>query len=177
MIREIHEESRFSYGSPWVTAELRLGLGLDVNRKRVGRLMREHGIPGIYRRRGRKNLVNVAAEEDLVKRQFAAGAPDELWLTDIAEHPTTEGKLYCAAVMDAFPRKIIGWSLDKRQDTNLVVNALAMAVARRQPEADCTILHSDHGTPSTRPGRSGNGCATPGCSARWERSAIVTIMR
>ena len=149
MIREIHEESRFSYGSPRVTAELRLGLGLDVNRKRVERLMREHGIQGIYRRKGRKNLVNAATEEDLVQRQFAASAPDELWLTDITEHPTSEGKLYCAAVMDAFPRKIIGWSMDKRQDTNLVVNALAMAVTRRQPEADSTILHSDHGTQYT----------------------------
>jgi putative transposase len=108
--------------------------------------MREHGIQGIYRRKGRKNLVNAATGEDLVKRQFAVGAPDELWLTDITEHPTAEGKLYCAAVMDAFPRKIIGWSMDKRQDTNLVVNALAMAVTRRQPEANSTVLHSDHGT-------------------------------
>jgi putative transposase len=149
MIREIHEESRFSYGSPRVTAELRLGLGLAVNRKRVERLMREHGIQGIYRRRGRKNLINVATEDDLVKRQFTVDAPDVLWLTDITEHPTAEGKLYCAAVMDAFPRKIIGWSMDKRQDTHLVVNALAMAVTRRQPEADSTILHSDHGTQYT----------------------------
>jgi putative transposase len=149
MIREIHEESRFSYGSPRVTAELRIGLGLAVNRKRVERLMREHGIQGIYRRRGRKNLVNAATEDDLVKRQFTVDAPDVLWLTDITEHPTAEGKLYCAAVMDAFPRKIIGWSMDKRQDTNLVVNALAMAVTRRQPEADSTILHSDHGTQYT----------------------------
>jgi putative transposase len=149
MIREIHEESRFSYGSPRVTAELRLGLGLAVNRKRVERLMREHGIQGIYRRRGRKNLVNAATGDDLVKRQFTVDAPDVLWLTDITEHPTAEGKLYCAAVMDAFPRKIIGWSMDKRQDTNLVVNALAMAVTRRQPEAGSTILHSDHGTQYT----------------------------
>ena len=149
MIKEIHEESRRSYGSPRVTAELRLGLGLAVNRKRAGRLMREHGIQGIYRRKGRKNLVNAATEDDLVKRQFTVDAPDVLWLTDITEHPTAEGKLYCAAVMDAFLRKIIGWSMDKQQDTNLVVNALAMAVTRRQPEADSTILHSDHGTQYT----------------------------
>jgi putative transposase len=149
MIKEIHEESRRSYGSPRVTAELRLGLGLAVNRKRVERLMREHGIQGIYRRKGRKNLVNAATEDDLVKRQFTVDAPDVLWLTDITEHPTAEGKLYCAAVMDAFLRKIIGWSMDKQQDTNLVVNALAMAVTRRQPEADSTILHSDHGTQYT----------------------------
>jgi len=81
MIRAIHEESRFSYGSPRVTAGLRLGLGLAVNRKRAGRLMREHGIQGIYRRKGRKNLVHAATAEDLVKRQFAVDAPDVLWLT------------------------------------------------------------------------------------------------
>jgi putative transposase len=149
MIRAIHEESRFSYGSPRVTAELRLGLGLEVNRKRVERLMRENGMQGIYRRKGHKNLVHAATEEDLVKRQFTVAAPGVLWLTDITEHFTAEGKLYCAAVMDAFSRKIIGWSMDKRQDTNLVVNALAMAVTRGQPEADSTILHSDHGTQYT----------------------------
>jgi putative transposase len=149
MIRAIHEESRFSYGSPRVTAELRLGLGLAVNRKRVERLMREHGIQGIYRRKGRKNLVNAATEEDLVKRNFTVDAPDVLWLTDITEHPTAAGKLYCAAVMDAFTRKIIGWSMGARQDTDLVINALAMAVTRRQPDSNSTILHSDHGTQYT----------------------------
>lgn len=149
MIKEIHEESRRSYGSPRVTAELRPGLGLAVNRKRVERLMREQGIQGIYRRKGRKNPVNAATEEDLVKRQFAVDAPDVLWLTDITEHPTAEGKLYCAAVMDAFPRKIIGWSMGGRQDTDLVINALAMAVTRRQPGSNSTILHSDHGTQYT----------------------------
>jgi len=56
-----------------------------------------------------------------------------------------DGKLYCAAVMDAYSRRIIGWSIDKRQDTHLVVSALAMAVTRRQPGGDSTILHSDHG--------------------------------
>jgi len=149
MIRDIHEESRFSYGSPRVTAELRPGLGLAVNRKRVERLMRAHGIQGIYRRRGRKNLVNAATEEDLVKRNFTVDAPDVLWLTDITEHSTAAGKLYCAAVMDAFTRKIIGWSIGARQDADLVINALAMAVARRQPDSDSTILHSDHGTQYT----------------------------
>ena len=149
MIRGIHADSRGSYGSPRVHAELRLGLGLEVNRKRVERLMREAGIQGIYRRKGRRNLVNAATEEDLVKRQFTVTAPDRLWLTDITEHPTAEGKIYCAAVMDAYSRRIIGWSIDKRQDTDLVVSALAMAVTRRQPDGNSTILHSDHGTQYT----------------------------
>jgi putative transposase len=66
-------------------------------------------------------------------------------MTDITEHPTGNGKLYCAAVMDAYSRRIIGWSIDTKADTELVVNALAMAVTRRQPETNSTILHSDHG--------------------------------
>jgi putative transposase len=149
MIREIHRDSRGSYGSPRVHAELRLGKGMEVNRKRVERLMREVGIQGIYRRRGRKNLVNAATGEDLVHRAFTVDAPDRLWLTDITEHPTAEGKLYAAAVLDAFSRRIIGWSIAERQATDLVVNALAMAVTRRQPEKNSTILHSDHGTQYT----------------------------
>jgi putative transposase len=146
MIREIHADSRGSYGSPRVHAELTLGLGETVNRKRIERLMQAAGLQGVYRRKGRRNLVNTATEEDLVQRRFEVAAPDRLWLTDITEHPTNEGKLYCAAVMDAYSRRIIGWSIDARQTSELVVDALAMAVTRRQPEADSTILHSDHGT-------------------------------
>ncbi|GGT42458.1 hypothetical protein GCM10010176_102460 [Nonomuraea spiralis] len=150
-IRQVHADSRGSYGSPRVHAELTLGLGEKVNRKRVERLMREAGLQGVYRRKGRRNLVNQATEEDLVQRSFDVEAPDRLWLTDITEHPTGEGKLYCAAVMDAYSRRIIGWSIDARQNTDLVVNALAMAmaVARRKPDARSTILHSDHGTQYT----------------------------
>jgi putative transposase len=149
LIEAVHADSRGSYGSPRVTAELRLGQGVEVNHKRIERLMRAAGIQGIYRRRGRKNLVNAATEEDLVKRAFTATWPDALWLTDITEHPTSEGKLYCAAVMAVFSRKIIGWSIAARQNTELVINALSMAVTRRQPEKGRTVLHSDHGTQYT----------------------------
>lgn len=149
LITEIHAGSRGSYGSPRVHAGLVLGQDEHVNRKRVERLMRQAGLQGICRRRGRRNLVNAAAEEDLVKRQFTADAPDRLWLTDITGHAAAEGKLYCAAVMDAYSRRIIGWSIGNRQDTDLVVSALAMAVARRKPEGDSTVLHSDHGTQYT----------------------------
>ncbi|TMQ95312.1 hypothetical protein ETD83_22555 [Actinomadura soli] len=97
MIREIHAESRGSYGSPRVHAELTLGLGEQVNRKRVERLMRQAGLQGVYWRRGRRNLVNAATEEDLVQRRFDVAGPDRLWLTDITEHPTTEGN--CIALL------------------------------------------------------------------------------
>jgi putative transposase len=148
-ILEIHEESRGTYGSPRVAAELRIGRGMEVNRKRVERLMRENGIQGVYRRRGRRNLVHEATEEDLVRRDFTASWPDALWVTDITEHPTGEGKLYCAAVLAVFSRRVIGWSIANRQDTGLVTTALAMAVTRRQPETGKTVLHSDHGTQFT----------------------------
>lgn len=151
MIHAIQTESRGSYGSPRVHAELRLGLGEKVSRKRVERLMREAGLQGIYRRKGRRGLVNAATEEDLVQRRFDVAAPDRLWLTDITEHPTSGGKLYCAAVMDAYSRRVIGWSIGSRQDSDLVAAALAMAVARRNPADRSTILHSDHGTQYTEP--------------------------
>lgn len=149
LIRDIHKTSRYSYGSPRVHAELTLGLDLEINRKRVERLMREAGIKGIYRRKGRRNLVNAAIEEDLVRRAFTVEAPDRLWVSDITEHPTDEGKLYCAAVMDAYSRRIIGHSIDIRQTSALVVDAMVMAVALRNPPSKKTVLHSGHGTQYT----------------------------
>lgn len=94
-IREVHKASRGTYGWPRVHAELTLGMGQVVNRKRVARLMREAGLQGLYRRRHRRGLRHEATEEDLVNRQFDVTEPDRLWFTDITEHPTGEGKLYC----------------------------------------------------------------------------------
>ncbi|GAB3444570.1 hypothetical protein GCM10027570_13980 [Streptomonospora sediminis] len=111
--------------------------------------MREAGLQGLYRRRIRRGRANPATEQNLVQRRFGVPRRDRLWLTDITEHPTQEGKLYCAAVMDAYSRRVIGWSMDARQDTDLVVDALAMAVARRNPLPRSTILHSDRGTQYT----------------------------
>jgi putative transposase len=145
VVREVHAESRGSYGSPRVHAELTLGLGETVNRKRIERLMREAGIQGAYRRKGRRNLVNAATEEDRVNRGFAAEGPDLLWVADITEHPTAEGKVYCAGVLDVFSRRIVGWAIDKRQNSDLVINAMVMAVTRREARPYTTILHSDHG--------------------------------
>jgi len=151
-IKRIHADSRGTYGSPRVHAELTLGLGLAVNEKRVARLMRQAGVRGLYVRRRRGCTIrNPDAEPagDLVNRQFAVTAPDRLWLTDITEHPTGEGKLYCAAVMDAFSRRIVGWSIASHIRTELVTDALGMAVLRRTPQNGETILHSDHGSQYT----------------------------
>lgn len=152
-IVQIHEQSRGTYGWPRVHAELVLGLGIEVNHKRVARLMRQAGVQGLYRRRSRRGPTGPATEDDLVHRQFTVEAPDRLWLTDITEHPTTEGKLYCCAVMDAYSRRIVGWSIAHHMRTELVLDALGMAILRRRAgrgdDIVDTILHSDHGTQFT----------------------------
>jgi putative transposase len=151
-IEKVHAESRTTYGSPRVHAELAIGLGLPVNVKRVARLMRQAGIQGLYRRRRRGCTVRDPHAEpaaDLVNRQFAVEAPNRLWVTDITEHPTAEGRLYCAAVMDAYSRRIVGWSIAEHIRTELVLDALGMAIIRRSPDHGETILHSDHGTQYT----------------------------
>ncbi|GAA2438237.1 hypothetical protein GCM10010191_61720 [Actinomadura vinacea] len=143
LIRAIHEEFRSSYGSPRVHAELTLGLGEPVNRKRV-----EADAPGRHPGdppASRRNQAHQATEEDLVGRDFTVDAPHQLWVTDVTEHPTKDGKLYCAAVLDCFSSRIIGHSIDIRQTSTLVIDAMAAAVARRNLTTDATILHSDHG--------------------------------
>jgi putative transposase len=151
-IREIHEHSRGTYGWPRVHAELVLGRGERVNHKRVRRLMRQAGLRGLYRRRRAITTIRDSAgqaADDLANRAFAVEGPDRLWLTDITEHPTGEGRLYVAAVMDAYSRRIIGWSIAGHMRTELVIDALGMATLRRNPGPGSTILHSDHGSQYT----------------------------
>src|SRR5581483_7091203 len=151
-IRAIHQMSRGTYGSPRVHAELRLAAGVRCGRKRVARLMRAEGLQGIYRRRRKGCTVRDPAATpaaDLVNRRFVAERPDALWLTDITQHRTNEGWVYCAVVMDVFARRIVGWSIADHLRTELVVDALDMARWRRKPKAGNTIVHSDHGTQYT----------------------------
>ena len=103
--------SRGTYGSPRVHAELRLGRDVRCGRKRVARLMRTAGLQGAFRRRGRRRYPPPPVHDDLVQRRFYADAPDRLWVTDITEHPTREGKVYLAAVLDVYSRRIVGWSI------------------------------------------------------------------
>ena len=103
-IVEIWRQSRGTYGAPRIHAELRLGRGIRVGRKRVERLMRHSKIEGVYRRRRKGSTrrdPNAIPSEDLVERRFSVDRPDRLWVADITEHPTTEGKVYLAAVVDA----------------------------------------------------------------------------
>ncbi len=95
-ITKIYAQSRQTYGAPRVHAELRLGLGVACGRKRVARLMRQTGLVGVCHRRKRRGQSPLpASHEDLVQRKFTADGPDRLWCTDITEHPTGEGKVYC----------------------------------------------------------------------------------
>lgn len=158
LIRSMREDDdrMRTYGSPRMHAELRLEHGLTINAKRVARLMREAGLQGLYRRRrGGCTVSDPAADPfpDLVDRNFTADEPNRLWITDITEHPTAEGKVYCAAVMDVFSRLIVGWSIDDNMRKELVIDALGMAALRRrpqdQPDDGRTITHSDHGSQYT----------------------------
>jgi putative transposase len=146
-IREIHARSRGIYGAPRVHAELRLGLDVRVGRKRVARLMREQGLAGVHRRRGRgltrRDPAAVPAA-DLVERTFTPPAPDRLWVADITQQHTDEGWLYIAVVLDAFSRRIVGWSMATHLRTELVLDALDMAITQRNP-APGLVHHSDHG--------------------------------
>ena len=145
-IADIHARSRGTYGILRIRAALEIEQGLIVNTKLVKRIMRELGIQGIPGpRKGVKNLKNAPTCEDLVQRQFRASAPNELWLTDITEHPTTEGKLYCCVVLDLYSRKVVGWAIDRRCEATLVNDALAKAGASR-PRSPKTVIHSDHGS-------------------------------
>jgi putative transposase len=144
-IKEIHEFSRGTYGSPRVHAEL-AARGEHVGRKRVARLMRAAGLCGISRRRRcgttqRDDRARPAP--DLVERDFSATGPDSLWVADITYIATWAGFLYLAVVLDAWSRRVVGWSMATHLRTELVLSALEMALWRRRPED--VIHHSDQG--------------------------------
>lgn len=144
----IHTANRRVYGSPRIHAELRLEHGIRVGRKRVERLMRAAGLSGlIARRRGRTTIrvPGVRVAEDLVDRAFAAAAPNRVWVADITYLRTWEGWLYLIAVQDLYSRRIVGWSMADHMRTELVTDALQMAIAARRP-ARGLVWHSDQGS-------------------------------
>lgn len=144
-IKQIHRESRGTYGSPRIHAEL-LEEGVHIGRKRVARLMREQGIVGVTRRKFvRTTERDVAARPapDLVDRKFAADGPNQLWVADITYIPTLAGFLYLAVVLDVWSRRIVGWAMSRRLYTEVVLEALDMAIAQRRPKE--VIHHSDQG--------------------------------
>ena len=149
-IRQIHSRSRETYGYPRVHAELR-SLGIGCGRRRVARLMRAAGLRGCMRgkkRRTTRRDPRAAPAPDLLRRDFVAGKPNKVWLADITYIPTREGSLYLAFILDPHSRRIVGWSMDSHMRTELVVDALEMAVWRRKPSAGL-VHHSDRGVQYT----------------------------
>ncbi len=148
IIAEIHKASFGIYGAPRIHAELADAHGINVGRKRVARLMRELGIEGVSRR-GKRKVKKATAEApaapDLVKRDFTATRPDELWLADITYIHTWEGWLFLAAIIDICTKLCCGWSMRGDLTADLVVDALGMAVTLRRPKLE-TIHHSDRGS-------------------------------
>ncbi len=147
-IKAIHAEARGVYGSRRVAAELRLGQGIHVSRKRVRRLMRSAGISGLVKvKRGRSTIrvPGVRVADDLVERQFRPAAANVVWVADITYLRTWEGWLYLAAVQDAYSRMIVGWAMAEHMRAELVVDALKMGLHRRRPERGL-IHHSDLGS-------------------------------
>jgi transposase InsO family protein len=148
LIREIHADSRGTYGARRVHAELTIGRGISVSCRTVTVLMHNAGIAGLPGPAKVKRIKGTPTADDLVDRKFARSELDELWVTDITEHKTREGKLYCCCVMDTCSRRIVGWSIDSVQDAQLVVNALDMAIGQRTTKRG-SIVHADHGTQFT----------------------------
>ena len=121
-------------------------LGYELSERRVWRLCRVAGIQSVFTtRKTRYKKAGAPVHDDLVNRQFSADGPNELWLTDITEHRTREGKVYLCAIKDVFSNRIVGYSIDSRMKARIAVNALEMAVAHRGRPAG-VIVHSDRGS-------------------------------
>lgn len=156
----IHGTSRGTYGAPRIHAELRED-GKRVGKKRVARLMAAASLKRVSRRKGTVTTRRGEGSEapDLVNRDFSVSGPDQLWVADLTYVPTWAGFLYLAVVIDAWSRKVVGWSMATHMRQDLVLAALDMAATQREPTR--VIHHSDHGAQYTSLAF-GKRCATFG---------------
>ena len=149
-IRAIHAASDSTYGSPNIHAELREE-GTRVGCKRVARLMRAAHLRGVSRRRSFVVTTRRDPRErpapDLVKRQFTAAGPNQLWVADMTYVPTWAGFIFLAIVLDVWSRRVVGWSIGEQMSADLVLAALNMALTQRRPHD--VIHHSDQGSQYT----------------------------
>jgi putative transposase len=146
-IRELHALRRRVYGSPRIWSDLVLDDGEKIGRKRVERLMRQAGLSGLITKKYKATTVRVPGvrvADDLLDRDFHADAPNQRWVADITYLRTWEGWLYLVAVQDLYSRRIVGWSMADHMRTELVTDALQMALAHRRPDRGL-IWHSDQG--------------------------------
>jgi putative transposase len=147
LIEASHQRSDATYGAPRVHVDL-AEAGHRVGRKRVARLMRAAGLVGVSKTgaapRPKRTAPETPQAPDLVKRNFTASAPDELWVADITYVPTYAGFLYLAIVLDAFSRRVVGWAMSSSLKAGVVLDALQMAATQRRPTS--VIHHSDQGS-------------------------------
>jgi putative transposase len=149
-IRRVHQASYGTYGSPRVRAEL-IADGVPIGRRKVARLMRSARLVGCPKRRFRvttKREPTHRVAKNLLKQNFTAHAPNQLWASDITYISTSKGWLYLAVVMDLYSRRVIGWSMNRWMSRGIVINALKMAINTRHPEPGL-IHHSDRGAQYT----------------------------
>jgi putative transposase len=147
-IRELFKLRREVYGSPRIWSDLVLDDGERIARKRVERLMRQAGLCALMQKKWKATTIRVPGvrvADDLLDRDFAAGAPNRCWVADITYLRTWEGWLYLVAVQDLYSRGIVGWSMADHMRTELVSDALQMALAHRRPDPGL-IWHSDQGS-------------------------------
>jgi transposase InsO family protein len=122
--------------------------GVAVGERRVWRLCSQQQLWSTTVRKGRRGKgkrPGPAVHDDHLQRDFTADEPNRKWVTDITEHPTAEGKVYCCAIKDLFSNRIVGYAIDERMTADLAVSALRAAVARRQPDG-VVIVHADRGS-------------------------------
>jgi transposase InsO family protein len=145
-ILEIHADDP-EFGYRFIADELEHA-GHVLGESRVHRLCRQQRVWSTTTKKGRRGSGKIpgpAVHDDLVQRNFTAGRVDAVWLTDITEHPTLEGKVYVCAIKDVFSNRIVGYAIDERMTAQLAVAALRAAIARRQPHGT-VVVHSDRGS-------------------------------
>lgn len=147
-IKKIHADRNMRcYGSPRVHREL-LSRGFECSENTVAKLMRDQGLAARTRRKYRvttNSSHSLSIAENVLNREFEQENPDRVWLADVTYIWTQEGWLYLAAVLDAYSRRVVGWSMSHRMPASLVMDALRMALGRRRPQDDELIHHSDRG--------------------------------
>jgi putative transposase len=146
-IKAVHEESKRTYGSPRIHAEL-CSRGIRCGKNRVARLMRQRGIQAKHKRKFKATTDsnhNLPIHDNVLNRSFEAVAPNRSWVADITYIWTREGWLYLAVILDLFGRRIVGWSMNERLEKRLAIDALLMALGQRKP-VGAIVHHSDRGS-------------------------------
>ena len=147
-IHVLYRANREVYGSPRMHEEMK-ARGFEVGRKRVARLMREHGLVATRPKRFRRTTDSSHKQpvaENVLNRKFDVEGPDEAWVTDITYIWTWEGWLYLAVVIDLFSRRVVGWAMEEHMRLELALDALRMALGGRVPETGRLVHHSDRGS-------------------------------